>query len=78
MLECPGPATVVFDKALTEYNFGPEHPMSPIRVDLTMRLAEHLPQADVAMTLVKDGDHRLSRPQDLALMLRLVEGMVGK
>ena len=43
-----------------------------------MRLAEHLPQADVAMTLVKDGDHRLSRPQDLALMLRLVEGMVGK
>lgn len=42
MLECPGPATVVFDKALTEYNFGPEHPMSPIRVDLTMRLAEQL------------------------------------
>jgi len=42
MLECPGPASVVFDKALTEYNFGPDHPMSPIRVDLTMRLAEQL------------------------------------
>lgn len=39
MVECHGPATVVFDRSLTEYNFGPEHPMSPIRVDLTMRLA---------------------------------------
>jgi acetoin utilization protein AcuC len=39
---CPGPSTVVFDSRLTEYNFGPEHPMAPIRVDLTMRLAEQL------------------------------------
>jgi acetoin utilization protein AcuC len=39
---CPGPASVVFDQALTEYDFGPSHPMSPIRVDLTMRLAEAL------------------------------------
>jgi hypothetical protein len=23
------------------------------------------------MTLVRDGDHRLSRPQDIALMLRI-------
>lgn len=37
-----GSACVVFDKTLTEYNFGPGHPMSPIRVDLTMRLAESL------------------------------------
>lgn len=41
-MECPGPATVVFDQRLTEYNFGPEHPMSPVRVDLTIRLAEAL------------------------------------
>lgn len=41
-MECPGPATVVFDKTLTEYDFGPAHPMSPVRVDLTMRLAEEL------------------------------------
>jgi acetoin utilization protein AcuC len=33
---------VVFDKTLTDYNFGPTHPMSPLRVDLTMRLAEEL------------------------------------
>ena len=37
-----GPATVVFDPTLTEYDFGPSHPMSPIRVDLTMRLAREL------------------------------------
>ena len=41
-MECSGPATVVFDKSLTEYDFGPTHPMSPIRVDLTMELAAQL------------------------------------
>ena len=39
MPDCPGPATVVFDPSLTEYDFGFGHPMSPVRVDLTMRLA---------------------------------------
>ena len=39
---CSGPATVVFDQSLTEYDFGPPHPMSPLRVDLTMRLAASL------------------------------------
>jgi acetoin utilization protein AcuC len=39
---CPGPAVVVFDQSLTEYDFGASHPMSPVRVDLTMRLAESL------------------------------------
>ena len=42
MVECAGPATVVFDPTLTEYSFGPSHPMSPVRVDLTMRLAHEL------------------------------------
>ena len=37
-----GPACVVFDPTLTEYDFGPAHPMSPIRVDLTVRLAREL------------------------------------
>jgi acetoin utilization protein AcuC len=37
-----GPACVVFDKTLTDYDFGPTHPMSPIRVDLTMLLADEL------------------------------------
>jgi acetoin utilization protein AcuC len=42
MPDCSGPATVVFDSTLTDYSFGPSHPMSPVRVDLTMRLALEL------------------------------------
>jgi acetoin utilization protein AcuC len=38
----PGSACVVFDPSLTEYDFGPHHPMSPLRVDLTIRLADEL------------------------------------
>jgi acetoin utilization protein AcuC len=41
-MHCQGRSSVVFDKTLTEYDFGPSHPMSPVRVDLTMRLAEEL------------------------------------
>ena len=41
-MECAGPTSVVFDPTLTQYDFGPTHPMSPVRVDLTMRLAEEL------------------------------------
>jgi pimeloyl-ACP methyl ester carboxylesterase len=37
-------------------------------VELTARLA----QDDVVLTLVKDGDHRLSRPEDLERLIRAV------
>jgi acetoin utilization protein AcuC len=37
-----GSACVVFDASLTDYDFGPDHPMAPVRVDLTMRLADSL------------------------------------
>ena len=37
------------------------------------RIAEHLSSADVVVTLVKDGDHRLSRPADLARLMRTVD-----
>lgn len=37
-----GTACVVYDPSLTDYNFGKGHPMSPIRVDLTVRLATEL------------------------------------
>ena len=35
----------------------------------SLHLAERLRSADVQTLLVKDGDHRLSRPQDIALLL---------
>ena len=40
-------------------------------------LASRLRAADVQVTLVKDGDHRLSRPSDLALLLRTLESLLG-
>ncbi len=33
--------------------------------------------ADVVFTLVRDGDHRLSRPQDLDRLIQAVEGLMG-
>ncbi|MEM7567620.1 MAG: alpha/beta hydrolase [Pseudomonadota bacterium] len=39
-----------------------------------MKLLERLEDDDVVLTLVKDGDHRLSRPQDLDRMLRCAIG----
>lgn len=41
------------------------------------KLLRHLPVCDVTLSLIRDGDHRLSRPQDIALILRSVEGMVA-
>ena len=43
-----------------------------------LRLVEHLPSEDVVLTLVRDGDHRLSRPQDIAMMLNAVSAMIGE
>ena len=39
--------------------------------EAAIRLAERLITPDVEITLIKDGDHRLSRPQDLATLRRL-------
>ena len=36
-------------------------------------LADALRSDDVQVTLIKDGDHRLSRPQDIALLLHTLE-----
>jgi acetoin utilization protein AcuC len=35
-------ATLVFDEGLINYNFGPSHPLNPVRVALTMKLAREL------------------------------------
>ena len=44
---------------------------------ISLRLAERLRSGDIQVTLVKDGDHRLSRPQDIALLLRTVADLAG-
>ncbi|HMN50926.1 MAG TPA: alpha/beta hydrolase [Xanthobacteraceae bacterium] len=42
-----------------------------------MRLVSCLAQDDVAMTLVKDGDHRLSRPEDIQRLLKTVDELAA-
>ncbi len=43
----------------------------------SVRLAELLRSADVQTILLKDGDHRLSRDRDIAIMLRAIEELLG-
>jgi pimeloyl-ACP methyl ester carboxylesterase len=45
---------------------GQQDPDVPWQLSLT--LAEKLQSTDVQLTLIKDGDHRLSRPQDIDLI----------
>ncbi|EGL66985.1 hypothetical protein AGRO_0326 [Agrobacterium sp. ATCC 31749] len=40
-----------------------------------LKLIEHLPSDDVVLTLIRDGDHRLSRPQDIERMLAAVKAL---
>ena len=42
---------------------------------ISLRLAEALASADVQVTLVKGGDHRLSRDGDIALLLRTIASL---
>jgi pimeloyl-ACP methyl ester carboxylesterase len=42
----------------------------------SLRLAEQLESRDVALTLVKDGDHRLSREADLARLAGVLDALV--
>ena len=44
--------------------------------EISLQLAEKLRSADVQVTLIKDGDHRLSRDSDIALLLRTVAEMI--
>ncbi len=53
---------------------GQDDPDVPWRISL--EIAERLRSGDVHVTLIKDGDHRLSRPQDLSLLIATVSAMV--
>lgn len=43
-----------------------------------LKLASLLPADDVTLSLVPDGDHRLSRPQDLDMLVGAVEAMAER
>lgn len=42
-----------------------------------LEIVEHMPGDSVSLTLIKDGDHRLSRPQDIDRLIAAVEGIAG-
>lgn len=44
--------------------------------EFALRIAEQLTSQDVRVMLVKDGDHRLSRPQDLALLRQCLDAVL--
>lgn len=46
--------------------------------EISLRLAEALRSDDVQVALVKDGDHRLSRDRDIAVLLRQVETLIAE
>lgn len=43
----------------------------------SLTLAAQLSADDVRLTLIKDGDHRLSRPRDLQLLLRELDDLIA-
>lgn len=43
--------------------------------ELSQELTAWLSEADVDMTFIRDGDHRLSRPEDIAVLLAAVDRM---
>jgi pimeloyl-ACP methyl ester carboxylesterase len=46
--------------------------------ETSLRLAEAVRSPDVQVTLIKDGDHRLSRECDIALLLRTLSGLADQ
>lgn len=46
--------------------------------ELALRIAEQVETPDARVILIKDGDHRLSRPSDLALLRQTVAGLLGQ
>ena len=45
--------------------------------EMALRLADRIIGDDVQVTLLKDAEHRLARPEDIALLCRTVAGLLG-
>ena len=68
----PGPAPITAPVRVLQ---GEADAVVPWRHALAF--AQSLPGPDVAFTLVRDGDHRLSRPQDVARLLAFAQELCG-
>lgn len=45
--------------------------------ETALKISERVMSDEVVVTLVKDGDHRLNRPQDIALLMEAVQRLLG-
>ncbi len=68
-----GPIEITCPVRLLQGQCDPEVPW-----ELTTRLSAQLRSSDVQTVLIKDGDHRLSRPQDLALLTASLEQLLDQ
>ena len=46
--------------------------------ETALRIAERVSSEDVRITLIKDGDHRLSRQEDLALLRQVLAALLDQ
>lgn len=67
----PGPVPITAPVRVLQGGADPDVPWTH-----ALELANELKSQDVVFTLIKDGDHRLSRPQDLARLVAAVEELV--
>lgn len=68
----PGPVPVEVPVRILQGREDPDVPWLH-----ALELANAIKGEDVVFTLIKDGDHRLSRPQDIERLLRAVEEVLG-
>jgi pimeloyl-ACP methyl ester carboxylesterase len=68
----PGPVPIEVPTRILQGGEDPDVPWPH-----ALELANALKASDVVFTLIRDGDHRLSRPQDLARLAAAVEEAVG-
>ena len=70
-LVLPGPIPIRCPVRLLHGQADPDVPWQ-----LALRIAEQVESPDVQVMLVKDGDHRLSRPADLVLLRRTIAALL--
>ena len=67
----PGPVPIATPVRILQGGEDPDVPWAH-----ALELANALNSADVVFSLIKDGDHRLSRPQDIGRLIAAVEELV--
>ena len=67
----PGPVAITCPVRILQGGQDPDVPW-----DHALTLAQALAGPDVVFTLIRDGDHRLSRPQDIARLIEMVSDAI--